>query len=618
MPDIDVNELLPSYDYDDLTKNDILNGEDLYAELLTIEDTFEQKQAIARCEQSAKKLGMLKTFKDCLKQYRVSIAQQFGASDSKRTNFTGQPLELNCGQWIADKFGVRKEIMSINANGSVSEVSASPIPILPTAVMENIDTGIEKLKVEFFKNGKWNSVITERSKTANNNKIIDLADRGVEVTSDNAKHLVKYLSDCVSMNLDVLPRYKALSRLGWIDGSGFMPYDTEIKFDGEMQNKYLYESVCQSGTLEEWTSFVRPLRDNLYLRLQMAASFASPLIEKVNALPFVFHLWGGTGAGKTVGLAVASSVWGNPQKGRMWRTMDNTVNYVCNLSAFMYSLPVMLDELQTIKRSNETYDKLIMRCCEGTDRGRMSYDKAQQTRTWNCSYIFSGEEPIAKDNSGGGATNRVIEVECKRKVVDDGNGVITFINEHYGTAGIEYIKGVSKEAGLKDTYNLILKELLKLDTTDKQAMAMSMLLLGDKMACKYIFKGDKPLEIKDVQMFLKSKKEVDNAERAFDYTVNLIATNWSKFSDDSSKERWGAPAKDGAILINKQVLCTQLNQAGFDFNAVKAKWAKNGYLILNSQGRYVHQTKCFGVKASYLKLFITESDQSELEGMPFE
>lgn len=617
MPDINIDEIIPSYDYDNLSRDDILGGEDLYAELFTIENILEQKQAIARCEQSAKKLGMLKTFKDCLKQYRVSIAQQFGTSDSKRTSFTGQPLELNCGQWIADKFGVRKEIMNINANGAVSEVVASPIPIMPTSILENIDTGIEKLKIEFFKHGKWNSVITERSKAANNNKIIDLADRGVEVTSDNAKHLVKYLSDCVSMNLEILPRYKALSRLGWIDNE-FMPYDNEIKFDGEVQNKYLYESVCQSGTLEEWTEFMRPLRKNLYLRLQMASSFASPLIEKVNALPFVFHLWGGTGAGKTVGLAVASSIWGNPQKGRMWRTMDNTVNYVCNLSAFMYSLPVILDELQTIRRSNETYDKLIMRCCEGTDRGRMSYDKAQQTRTWNCAYIFSGEEPITKSNSGGGATNRVIEVECKHRVVEDGNGVIRFINEHYGCAGLEYIKGVSNEKDIKDTYNSILKELLRLDTTDKQAMAMAMLLLGDKMACKYIFKDDTPLEIEDVQKFLKTKKEVDNAERAFEFTVNLIATNWSKFRDDNTREFWGITTKDGAVLINKQVLCSELNNAGFDFNAVKAKWAKNGYLILNSQGRYFHYTKCFGVKATYIKLFISEAEQNETEGLPFE
>lgn len=533
-----------------------------------------------------------------------------------RTDFPNQELKLRCGSWVADRNGVRLECFN-KSSGEIAVKTASPIPILPTGVLKNIDTGIEKLLIEYYKYGKWHSVITERSKAANNNKIIDLADRGVEVTSDNAKYLVRYLSDCVAMNLDILPQYKAISRLGWV-GKEFMPYNNKIKFDGDEQNKYLYNAVCERGTFEEWREFVKPLRKNIYLRLQMAASFASPLIEKVNALPFVFHLWGGTGAGKTVGLAVASSIWGDPEKGRMWRTLDNTVNYVCNLSAFMYSLPVVLDELQTIKRTGETYDKLIMRCCEGTDRGRMSYDRAQQTRTWNCAYIFSGEEPLTKENSGGGAANRVIEAECKHKVVEDGNGAITFINEHYGTAGPEYIKGISQEENLKDMYNSILNSLLKLDTTDKQAMAMTMLLLGDIMACRYIFKDETPLGIDDVKGFMKTKKDVDKPERAFEFTANLIAANWNRFSSDNMREFWGTAAGDGVVLINKQILCTELDKAGYDFNAIKSEWAKKGYLILNSQGRYVHQTKCYGVRASYVKLFISEADQSELEGMPFE
>ena len=65
------------------------------------------------------------------------------------------------------------------------------------------------------------------------------------------------------------------------------------------------------------------LRENIYLRLQMAASFASPIIEKVNGLPFVFHLWGGTGTGKTVGLMTAMSIWGNPRMGKTVRTDEH-------------------------------------------------------------------------------------------------------------------------------------------------------------------------------------------------------------------------------------------------------------------------------------------------------
>ena len=50
--------------------------------------------------------------------------------------------------------------------------------------------------------------------------------------------------------------------------------------------------------------------------MMMAASFASVLLEPLKVLPFVLHLWGTTGTGKTVALMVAMSIWGNPQNGR--------------------------------------------------------------------------------------------------------------------------------------------------------------------------------------------------------------------------------------------------------------------------------------------------------------
>ena len=338
----------------------------------------------------------------------------------------------------------------------------------------------------------------------------------------------------------------------------------------------------------------------------MAAAFASPLIEKVKALPFIFHLWGGTGAGKTVGQMVAASIWGCPEKGKMWRTMDNTVNYVCNLSAFMNSFPVILDELQTVKNGSEGYDKLIMRCCEGTDRGRMSYDKACETRTWSCSYIFSGEEPITKPLSGGGASNRVIEAEVKagEYVVENGNSVVRFVSKNYGYAGMQFIIGVLEEGDdyLRYEYSDILDSLTALDTTDKQAAAMALMLLADRIACMYIFNGEKPLTADDVAPFLKRKGEISAAARAMEFTNNLIAANISRFLVENKGENWGGVQDGGIVLINKQILTEKLNEAGFDFSAVKTAWANAGYLMMNSQGRYIHNTKCCGVKASYIKL----------------
>lgn len=180
----------------------------------------------------------------------------------------------------------------------------------------------------------------------------------------------------------------------------------------------------------------------------MAASFASVLVAKVGALPFVFHLWGGTGTGKTVALKIAMSIWGNPKMGKLVRTMNMTVNSMMSTAAFLNSLPFAGDELQTIKSRWENYDQLIMRITEGIDRGRMN-DKGKQgeTKTWACSFLFTGEDPCTRLNSGGGVKNRVIEAEVTEPMFSktEGNEVSVFVEKSYGTAGkkfVEYVSGI--------------------------------------------------------------------------------------------------------------------------------------------------------------------------------
>ena len=90
-----------------------------------------------------------------------------------------------------------------------------------------------------MKYSKWHSVVVDRATTANRAKIIDLANRGVEVNSDNAGILVRYIADVVSGSLFCLPRKIAKSVMGWIGGT-FMPYTDNIVFDGAEQFDVLY------------------------------------------------------------------------------------------------------------------------------------------------------------------------------------------------------------------------------------------------------------------------------------------------------------------------------------------------------------------------------------------
>ena len=48
------------------------------------------------------------------------------------------------------------------------------------------------------------------------------------------------------------------------------------------------------------------------IKFSLAASFASILVSRLGALPFIVDLWGETEGGKSVSMMLAASIWANP------------------------------------------------------------------------------------------------------------------------------------------------------------------------------------------------------------------------------------------------------------------------------------------------------------------
>jgi uncharacterized protein (DUF927 family) len=593
----------------DELKLEMISEDDIYLHLLSIKDAIARTKAEIKIRTFCKKNGITREFEKMLKEYQKLEIKKRMTKSAKKTLFPGQPLDIFCGDWQAE-CSVYKVDINFNTGEDVKK-EASRIPVMPVEIYENMDTNIEKVKIVYFKED-WKSLIAEKVTISSQTKIIELSNYGIEVNTGNAKYLVEYLHDCITLNpSEVIPKYKSVGRMGWVE-NGFMPYDTDIKFDGEKENKYIYQSIHSKGSYTKWIEFIKPLRKSLQFRMLLSASFASVLLEKISALPFVFHLWGGTGTGKTVALMCAASVWGNPAMGKMTRTMNMTANSMLSVAAFLHDLPFIGDELQTIKTKWDNYDNLIMKITEGIDRGRMSYNQIQDTKSWKCAFLFTGEEPCTKQESGGGVINRVIEVECTDVVVADGNKTVNFINKNYGHAGSEFVS-IIKNIDLTLRYEEIFKEIIETcDTTEKQALSMSIILLADEICSKHIFK-DSSLSISDVKKYLASKTSVDVAERAYEYIINLVSSNINNF--DSSKfvgECWGK-IEECFIWFNKQILIRELNAVGFSFEAVKKKWDEKGYLLKNSQGRYHHQRKVNNFTALYMKIFFENSEHVQTE-----
>lgn len=612
----------PFGEISELTKDSILDKE-VFEYIFSIDNQLARTELIVKLQEKSRELGNIRSFDKLLKAYQTEFAQKFKQRGSNVIQFTQPPIEnLKCGKWECNDTGVTKSIMG--AGMIPQTVVACSHPILPVERLINVDSETEKIKIAFFKDNKWQNITVERSMVANKSNIIQLSDRGIEVNSENAKDLVSYIADVVSLNAKEIPVSKSTDRLGWIENE-FAPYVNNLKYDGDIAFKDVYASVKETGNYEEWKELCRQVREESKIaHLLLASSFASVLNGILGVLPYVVHIWGGTGTGKTVGLMLAMSVWGNPEVGKLVRTLNATQVALARYAAFVHDIPFAGDELQTIKNRWDSFDNLVMYLTEGVDRGRgKAYGGIETLKEWNCCFLFTGEEPITKATSGGGVKNRVIEVEATEKVITDGNFVSNFVRKNYGHAGKEFIANIPKQEELQKKYREIFQEILKnTDTTDKQAMAMATILLGDEISTDLIFK-DKKLTIEDVKSWLTSSKEVDVSARAYEWTMNWISQNINKFKENESGEIWGKYIEDQNIcLVNKTVYTNELNKAGFDFNAVIRNFAERNQIEKNSQGKFTHFTKAFGIKGAYIK-FRLESEnldnyeQTEMEDLPF-
>lgn len=609
--------------------------DEVFYRIFEIEDNVERTQYIESLRNTARRLKRATEFNNVYKSFVLDYAQRQKQTGQK-TKFTDQPLELVCGEWTANDLGVRA--VHYDKNAMPMPVVACSHPILPVEILKNVDTAQERITLAYFKSATWQTITVDRSVCANANKIVDtLSQFGIEVTSDNAKNMVRYISECVGLNPLTLNPKKSINRLGWV-GNSFTPYAEDIRYEGDMDYEVIFRNVKEAGSFEAWKDLCAGLRQNIPLRMMMAASFASVLLEPLKILPFVLHVWGTTGTCKTVALMVAMSIWGNPKMGGLVKTMNMTKNAIMRNASFLCSIPFAGDELQTIKdKWQGNFDQLIYQITEGVDRGRArAYGGVEETRTWKNSFLFTGEEPITKANSGGGSKNRVVEIAIDGPLVDDGHYVSSVVQENYGFAGrrlVEYIQEI-ESAKLTERYRELFEELCRLDTTDKQAMAMACILLADELAVELFFSDEEALRIPQVKQYLQSSLEVDVAERAYQSVLNWAAKNPVRFEDpkaDNSPNKgevWGRI--DGEVLIiNRDVLLGYLDQNGFDYTAVSKKWAEKGYLLRNTQGKMVHQTKVYGIKSSYVKLSLPQDDDStdkdgfvridyEQESLPFE
>lgn len=548
----------------------------------------------------ARKLGVEKRFKESLKKYEKLLGDKISI---------GENLKLPKCKYDIENYNMGSYTCNINGITDRTNFKFSYIPVLPVERYINEDTGKEKVKIIFYKEGAWKELIVDKSQLSINQKLLLLSDDGLDVTSENVRYYINYFNEI--MNINNIKKLDSISHIGWKDNL-FIPYDSHGIFDGADDFRSIYNAIGSKGSVLKWRTTIKELRKHKVIKMLMATTLASPLLEKLNLQPYMVNLWSSlSGNGKTLSCMVAMSIWGNPEIGALRLSSNNTQNYYSVVASFMRNFTCYFDELQIVKRSKYLdLESLVMDLCNGTEKGRLNKNsQAKQVKTWFNNFLFTSNDKLVKENAGEQVYNRVIDLEIGEKIIENGQDIAKVIKENYGFAGKEYIKYLQKLGFdvIFERFKKINAEILeKTKATDKQASSLASILLANQLANECIFDDDYILQVEDIIEYVNDKDEIRTSIKAKEYIKDIININAKRFDESNYGECWGKFKEvNGSYkmcYINAQILYRELLKGGYEFDSVKKEWDDMNFLRKNSVGRYLHQTTINCEKGNYVLL----------------
>lgn len=528
--------------------------------------------------------------------------------------------ELKTGAWECDWAGVK-------TNNMYGEVWACKHPIMPVEVLKNIQSKKEKIKLAYKRRGQWKEQVFDRSSISSNTKIVSvLADYGIAVTSDTANNLVKYLSEVELLNENIIEVKKSTSKMGWFDGE-FIPYTKEeIIFDAESSFEGIYRSINKKGDRNKYINHIKELRKSKRndINFAMAASLASVLIEPCGILPYIFHMYGQGGKGKTVCFMVAASIWGDPREGAYLSDAKSTKTAFEMRLNFLNNMPLICDDLSQLKgKSSEgDFSEFIYMVCSGRGAERSNINLGlNQATTWKNTILTNAEKPITSELSNGGEILRVIDFE-----VDAGelftNAKLTAdtVKENFGFIGEEFIELVQKigKEKIKERFeyhvSIIRNKDIEKEKEGKQIYSMASMMLADELL-EHILKDGQLLRVDECFDIIKSNKQMNDQERAYDFIMSQINLHKRKF-ESGYHEKWGS-IKNGKAFINPNVFTEWSNSGNFN-KMMFVKWAVSKDLAEANTGRCTKKFVTGDIVGNYVVIKLSSAVSGEEYGTELE
>ncbi|MDM8289241.1 DUF927 domain-containing protein [Slackia piriformis] len=525
--------------------------------------------------------------------------------------------------WHVDERGM---LWAAGAAGELRYTVTATAPWIACDLVD-VDTGDVRALVRVAVAGGVRERALDRDVLLNQSRIIGaLAPLGANVSSTNAKDVVRYLTDCERRCAASRPRARSVVHLGWAEGalSSFMPYDAggEVRFDPSPDEAVKARPFMEpAGTLPDWVAGVAPARAaSPAFRCVMAASFASPLVALLGVQTFIVYLWGRSRSGKTPTLKAAGSVWGDPAEGSdsYFRTFADTPKSIVRATALLHDIPVIIDELQSKgapggqASKRQIVEDLLYSLSLGHERGALNSDRTMmRAGSWRSLTIATGEIPIVGGSTQQGAANRTLELNAEPfSDVRAAQEMHRLVSAQHGTAGRAFVEALRRNPAdfYAGQFAQVREAVGSVAGGHPQADNIALLALADALAEFYVFSpGSDWRECLDTALAMAAwalgnatgTEGGDTDLKAIQFLAEWLVGNRIHFDDyceNDRLERWGAIEDKSCApgfcwYVFSSVLERALSGANFDRQKTLRRMAEEGLLVCDSGHRYTKQKR---------------------------
>lgn len=547
------------------------------------------------------------------------FAQKSKSNIVKISDLNGKPinnLKMPKGYYFGEDGGIY--FSAKNNKGQDSFIIGHPIAV--TRKFQELQDKTMEVEILFKIGGNEERIIVSRELIASR-EIVSLARYGVHVNTSNATQLSRFLMSLELANEELMPKNVLLTKQGWfkigsteyfIIGKNYIKAGIikdldeaqleEIPFkkkDPDSDVAKVLSGIEIRGSLDEWKRIAIKFNPYPYIKIVVLACIASPLLEKLRVAGFVIHLGYPTSVGKSTGIFIGGSTFGDPD--RVYTSWNATKIAIERISGTLNVLPILLDETKAISAKNKPdfIREIVYQHSEGLSKSRGKPNGLQAQQRWRSIMISTGEANLLQTIQDGGGKARVLDLP-EMPFGDQNVAIADFIDEvkdvlsnNYGHAMLEVISSVAGNSEKLDSifarFNEIkarLRKKLPHGIGTRQATMIATILAVGELTNEVLgLSWDlDDVEKAMVQPCLMASCIETEGRRALEFIYDFAVSNRERNSQGSltnqvalRQSRIG-DVNDSMVRIQQTILKKILKEQGFEPDAVLKEWKRENWI----------------------------------------